>query len=180
MRATGIREECQTQGVNPTRAVLISGPLGSGKTSVAIATGELLDEASVASAVIDLDWLCWAGPSLSSDQLLVLMCDNLASLRERYSLIDIHTLVLCRAVTTRHEVEALRRAAGGALVAMRLSVPADARTKRLRARANTGDLAEAQRVEEAQVGLHLPALRNHGRDARDTASDLLRRVGWLT
>ena len=177
---TGAREECETQGVTPTRSVLISGPLGSGKTAVAIAAGELLDEVRVPNAVIDLDWLCWAGPSLSSEQLLALMCDNLESLRERYVLVGIQSLILCRAVTTRHEVESLRRAAGGALVAMRLSVPADERTKRLRARANPAELAEAPAVDEAQVGLHLPALRNHGRDARDTAGDLLRRVHWLS
>ena len=52
-----------------TRAVLLTGPLGSGKTSVALEVGELLGSAGVPHAVIDLDWLCWAGPGLTGAAL---------------------------------------------------------------------------------------------------------------
>ncbi|MET8756910.1 hypothetical protein [Lentzea sp. NPDC004782] len=39
------------------RALLITGPVGIGKTTVAEAVGDVLAAASVPHAVIDLDWL---------------------------------------------------------------------------------------------------------------------------
>jgi adenylylsulfate kinase-like enzyme len=40
------------------RALLLTGTVGAGKTSVADALGDLLTEAAVPNAVLDLDWLC--------------------------------------------------------------------------------------------------------------------------
>lgn len=43
-------------------ALLITGTVGVGKTSVAEVVGDLLREARVSNAVIDLDWLSHAWP----------------------------------------------------------------------------------------------------------------------
>jgi adenylylsulfate kinase-like enzyme len=40
-------------------AVLITGPFGTGKSSVAIEIADILEKRGVRYAVIDLDWLCW-------------------------------------------------------------------------------------------------------------------------
>lgn len=161
------------------RAILIAGPLGSGKTTVATVVGDILDELGESNAVIDLDWLCWAGPHLSGEQLTDIMCDNLASLRTRYFAAGVASLVLCRAVSSVDEVAAIRHAAGGALVAVRLSVPQSEQTRRLQERGNEHDILEAAQSRDRQARLHLPAVRNHGRTARETAEELLRRVSWL-
>lgn len=166
-----------------TRAVLITGPLGCGKTSVSVSAGELLDAAAIPNAVIDLDWLCWAGPALPHHELIAVMCDNLTSLRRRYSHAGIHTLALCRAVTSHAEIDSIRAAVGGHLVAFRLSVPADLRADRLRARANSKDLAESAAIDlahESEQIRHIPAVKNHGRSAELTAHEVLTRLGWLS
>lgn len=165
-----------------TRAVLLTGPLGSGKTAVAVETGELLGAAGVPHAVVDLDWLCWAGPALTGAALDAVLCDNLAAVRARYEAAGLTTFVLARSVTSLAQVAAIRAAAGGALVALRLSVPDDERRARLAARVGTAaaaDLDQDAVLSAADVRLPLPALRNHGRSARQTAAEVIVRLGWL-
>lgn len=164
-----------------TRAVLLTGPLGSGKTAVAVQIGELLDSAGVPHAVVDLDWLCWAGPGLTGAALDAVLVDNLAAVRARYVAAGITTFVLARTVTSLAQVEAIRAAAGGALVALRLSVPDDERRARLAARgsaAGAADLAEDAALAAADVRLPLPALRNHARTPQETAAEVIDRLGW--
>ena len=161
--------------------MLLAGPLGSGKTSVAIAIGQLLDEARAPHALIDLDWLCWAGPDLTADQLSSMMVDNLAALASRAALDGITTLVLARAVRSLDEVALVRTAVGRPLVALRLSVPPEVAAARLRLRRNPDDPddPDSEAVAETQARLHLPAVSNHGRPPIDTAREVLHRVGWL-
>ena len=47
-------------------AMLINGTVGAGKTSVAEMVGDLLTEAGMPNAVIDLDWLRRSWPSPES------------------------------------------------------------------------------------------------------------------
>ncbi len=161
------------------RSCLLAGPLGSGKTSVAVAMGEALDVAGVPYAVVDLDWLCWAGPGLGGATLDGLLAANLLDLARRYESAGITSLVLTRAVTTRAQVAVVRAAVGGALVAFRLSVPEEVAAERLAARGDRADLAEAAQIRAATAALHLPAVRNHGRAAQETAAEVLARLRWL-
>jgi hypothetical protein len=161
------------------RACLLAGPLGSGKTAVAVAMGDALEEAGVPYALVDLDWLCWTGPGRTEDDLLALLAGNLRDVARRYQQAGATTLVLTRAVTSEEQVVAIRAAVGGALVAFRLSVPDDVAAARLTARDDAADLAESDRIRAATAALHLPAVRNHGRSAAETAADLLTRLRWL-
>lgn len=161
------------------RAVLITGPLGSGKTSVAEAAGQLLSQRRIAHAVIDLDWLCWFEPAADHEAIVSMMCENLADLARRYAGHGITTFVLARSVLDRAEVDRVRRAVGGNMVTLRLSVPDDVLAERLDARADPYDIAEAAHVAAAQRALRLPAVRNHGRTAADTATEMLQRLGWI-
>jgi len=49
-------------------ALLINGTVGAGMTSVAERVGDLLTEAGVPNAVIDLDWLRRSWPSPTGDR----------------------------------------------------------------------------------------------------------------
>lgn len=51
-----------------TRVLVVTGPVGVGKTSTAIAIGEELKRAGEPFAVIDVDWLRWAGPAPPDDR----------------------------------------------------------------------------------------------------------------
>jgi adenylylsulfate kinase len=61
-------------------ALLITGTVGAGKTSVAEMVGHLLSEAGVPNAVIDLDWLRRSWPSSAGDRFNLAMeygtCDR--------------------------------------------------------------------------------------------------------
>ena len=149
----------------PGRAVLLAGPLGSGKTSVAIAIGQLLDEARAPHALIDLDWLCWAGPDLTADQLSSMMVDNLAALASRAALDGITTLVLARAVRSLDEVALVRTAVGRPLVALRLSVPPEVAAARLRLGARPVGRPRARGVLPRRPAGRLPRALPHGRAA---------------
>ncbi len=62
-------------------ALLITGSVGAGKTSVAELVGELLAEADVPHAVIDLDWLSNTWPSPPGDRFnLAMVLRNLRNL----------------------------------------------------------------------------------------------------
>jgi len=163
------------------RALLLAGPRGSGTTSVAVAIGQLLDEARVPHAVIDLDGLCRPDPDLTPDQLTAMMLNTLATMTSRARLASLDgtaTLVLARAVRSLDEVALLRAAVGGALVALRLSVPPAITAARLRLH-DTSDDTDSAVVTLAQGRLHLPAVSNHGRSPVDTAHEVLHRVGWI-
>ncbi len=76
LKASGISPE-EASVSNPHQAkttpsqkipvLVITGPVGVGKTTVAAALSELLAQARLAHAVIDLDWLRWCYPSPAHD-----------------------------------------------------------------------------------------------------------------
>jgi adenylylsulfate kinase len=165
-------------------AILISGRLGSGKTAVATEIGACLDERGVANAVIDLDWLCWAGPAIGGDRLLAILGDNLRMVARRYREEGIHNLVLARALTRRADLEAIRAALNAvALTVVTLRVPESIATARLSARdqgaALAANLAEQREFDVLDLGADGLEVDNAGRGIRDTADEVLRRAGWI-
>jgi hypothetical protein len=93
------------------RALLITGGIASGKTSVAIEIGELLERSNHFYAVIDLDFLCWAKPDphcgTSVNQLLV---RNLVPVVQGFRDSGIDWFVLPRLIVNPDEFELLRDA----------------------------------------------------------------------
>ena len=162
------------------RALLLTGPLGSGKTSVAVEVGRLLDEAGAPNAVVDLDWLCWVGPDLHGDRLLGVLADNLAAVTTRFRAEGVESFVLARAVVSAHEVDALRAALGGAaLTVVRLDAPSEVTTTRLAVRGDDQDLAEHARLAAVVAALPVDlVVGTHGRPVRDAAREVLSRAGW--
>ncbi|MBB3726189.1 hypothetical protein [Nonomuraea dietziae] len=85
-------------------ALLINGTVGSGKTSVADAAGDLLAAAGVPNAVIDLDWLRRAWPSPPHDRFNTgLTLRNLRAVAGNYLEAGSERLVLAGVVESRQE-----------------------------------------------------------------------------
>ena len=93
------------------RALVITGGLGSGKTSVAIDLAAHLDQTETTYALIDLDFLCWAKPApdceLSIHELLLM---NLIPVVRGFQFAGIRHFILPRFLTTTSEVVQLRDA----------------------------------------------------------------------
>jgi len=117
-------------------AALVTGPLGSGKTSVAAEVGALLEHRGLSNAVIDLDWLCWVGLGITDERLEAVLHDNLRAVVARYRLEGVTRFLLARTVQSTNEVASLRDAVAPAAVAVvRLEVSAHVAEQRVRLRA---------------------------------------------
>jgi len=144
------------------QALLLTGGLGAGKTSVALAVGEALEQAAVPGVVMDLDWLCWAwGPQLSDDGVHELLCRNVAAVVPNLLAAGAERLVLARGLLHSHDLDALREALGTIpLTVVRLTVSEETARTRLQARDDGQQLAE-----------HLAELENFETQVRDAAGD---------
>ena len=106
-----------------TAALLISGTVGSGKTTVAEQAAALLANAQVAHAVIDLDWLARAWPPPPEDRFnLALRLRNLTALSRTFRAAGATRLVLAGVVESRAERSRYEQAAGVPLRVVRLDV----------------------------------------------------------
>ena len=155
-------------------AVLLTGPVGVGKTVVAAELGELLAEDGVCAAVIDLDWLGWlAGVDGGIDELIV---RNLDATWPNYEAAGAERAVLARSIRDRPLVEALR--ARFDLTVVRLTASDETVAARLGRRDAGSELAEhlAERGQEADVGQF--EVTNDGAPVREVAQEVLGRVGW--
>jgi energy-coupling factor transporter ATP-binding protein EcfA2 len=125
------------------KALLLTGSVGSGKTTVMLALGDLLTESGVPHALLDLDWLAWLRPApgtLTVDQVLVA---NLAATWPTFVSAGAQVVVLTRAVQRAEQLAAIRAALPGVdLLSVRLEVTEPTRVARLRARDTGEELAE--------------------------------------
>ena len=117
-------------------AVLLTGTIGAGKTSVAVALGELMDARGLPTAVIDLDWLGWVcGTEIDDDRIHELIVENLRAVVPVFVSRGLERFVLVRGIGDERQVELIRTALGaGRLRTVRLTVPWARIEARLRAR----------------------------------------------
>lgn len=86
------------------RALLINGTVGAGKTSVAEALGDLLAQAGIANAVIDVDWLRRSWPEPPGDPFNgAITLRNLRAVARNYREAGALRLVLAGVVESRAE-----------------------------------------------------------------------------
>ncbi len=106
------------------RALLITGTVGSGKTSVADTLGDLLTHAGIFNAVIDVDWLRRSWPCPPNDPFNSgLALRNLRAVSQNYIEAGAVRLVLAGVVESRSERDAYQAALGVPLMVCRLRVP---------------------------------------------------------
>jgi len=138
--------------------VLLTGVYGSGKSSVAEEIAYLLEERGEPYALLDLDYLSWAGDG-SSDRAseFGLTLENLAAVAANYRRAGIRLFVLAYFVRSAGEVQGVREALGLPLRVARLTVPIADIEQRL-----AGDVTSGRRDDLRQAASSIAAAEGAG------------------
>jgi predicted kinase len=167
--------------------LLISGPVGAGKTTIASELGSLLREANVPHAIVDLAVIgrCWPPPADDpwNEQLIH---RNLAAMWLQFRRSGATRLVLARVLEDRSLLRSVRAAIPDAdITVIHLHAPLDTLHARLRNRESAGDPTWYVEAATHLAGSMKPddvadhVVDNDDRPARDVAAEILHRVGWL-
>ncbi len=183
-----------------TPVLLITGPLGVGKTTVLDAVAERLRAVSVPFAAVDLDALAWASPPGPGDDpyRTNLMFQNLASVWHNFRASGASHLICAHVIESRDELERYRAAIPDAVITIvRLRASDEIVQQRLSRRLAHSDLIEGQvrigelarRERRSKRSRELAAVMDRerpedvlvdtdGRDVDAVAADVLRLAHW--
>ena len=166
--------------------LLITGPVGVGKSTIAAEAAWLLRQADVPHALIDLDRIeqCWPVPADDPWNERV-SHRNLACMWANFRQAGADRLIFARVLETRSLLRRVTAAVPGAqITVVRLRAPLAVLQERIRSREASdpawflGAAAHTAAVfERAQVEDHL--VDNENRPATVVAEEVLHRVGWL-
>jgi len=166
--------------------LVITGPVGVGKSTIANEAAWLLRQADVPHALVDLDRIeqCWPVPADDPWNERV-SHRNLACMWANFRHAGADRLILARVLETRSLLRRVTEAVPGAqITVVRLRAPLAVLHERIRSReASDPDwflgaaTHTAEVFEQAQVEDHL--VDNENRPATVVAEEVLHRVGWL-
>ena len=171
------------------RALLVTGTVGVGKTTVAEAVGDLLGDAGVPNAVIDVDWLRRAWPAPAGDRFhMALAMRNLRAVAANHLDAGAHRLVLAGVVESPDDRERHQRAVGLPMTVCRLRVDLPLVRARLARRHEHEEAAREwhlHRSGELDALLDTAAVEDSCLDVTaatpaEAAAAVLRVVGWGT
>lgn len=167
--------------------IIVTGPVGVGKSTVAEEMGGHLLAAKVPHANVDFDQLtaCYPRPADDDRWGTRLGLENLADLWKNYERSGARRLIIARVVESRTDLVGFREAVPGAEITLvRLRAEVGTLHARIRHRgpgrgmewhlARATELApqmDAQQIEHVLI-------ETDGRDAVDVARDVLLRAGW--
>jgi predicted kinase len=166
--------------------LVITGPVGVGKSTIAAEAAWLLRQADVPHALVDLDRIeqCWPVPADDPWNERV-SHRNLACMWANFRQTGADRLILTRVLETRSLLRRVTTAVPGAqITVVRLRAPLAVLHERIRSREASDpawflDAAThtAEVLERAQVEDYL--VDNENRPAPVVAEEVLHRVGWL-
>ena len=163
--------------------VLLTGVYGSGKSSVAAEIAYLLEQRGEPHALLDLDYLSWAGTgSEDRTEEFGLMLANLAAVAGNYRRAGIRRFVLAYFVRDQAEVRGVRNALAVPLRVVRLAVPLPDIERRLAGDVTSGrrdDLREAAAAIAAGEGVGVEDMViGNDRPVGVVAQEVLDFLGW--
>lgn len=164
--------------------VLLTGGYGSGKSTVAEQIAYLLEQRGDPYALLDLDYLSWAGTGSGGRAAeFGLLRQNLAAVAANYRQAGIRLFVLAYLVRSRGEVRGVRDALGLPVRVVRLTVPLPVIQQRLAGDVTSGrrdDLRAAAASIAAAAGAGVEDLAvGNGRPIDVVARDVMTFLGWL-
>jgi hypothetical protein len=164
--------------------VLLTGVYGSGKSSVAEEIAYLLEQRGEEYALLDLDYLSWAGTGTDDRAAeFGLMLQNLAAVTANYRRVGIRFFVLAYFVRSHGEVQGVREALGLPLRVVRLTVQLPDIERRLASDVTSGrrdDLREAASSIAAGEGIGIEdAAISNDRPIGIVARDVMTFLGWF-
>jgi hypothetical protein len=170
----------------PVPVLVITGPVGVGKSTIAAEAAWLLRQADVPHALVDLDRIeqCWPVPADDPWNERV-SHRNLACMWANFRQAGADRLIFARVLETRSLLRRVTRAVPGAqITVVRLRASLAVLHERIRSREASDPewflgaaTHTAQVFEQAQVEDHL--VDNENRPAAVVAEEVLHRVGWL-
>jgi len=178
--------EALVPGPAPVPVLLLTGPVGAGKSAVAAVAAWLLREAGIAHALVDLAGigLCWPAPA-DDPWHERLLHRNLACMWANFQRAGAERLLLTRVLEARSLLRHVVAAVPGAqITVVRLRAPLPLLEARIRAR-EAGDASwflgaaahTAAVLERAAPEDHL--VDNIDRPVAAVAAEVLRVAGWL-
>ena len=164
--------------------VLITGVYGSGKSSVAVEIAYLLEQTGEPYALLDLDYLSWAGPDTGDRAAETeLLHQNLAAVTTNYRRAGIKLFVLAYFVRSTAKVHGIKEALGLPLKVARLTVPLAVIEQRLASDATSSrcdDLREAAASIAIAEGAGLEDVTiSNDRPINIVAQEVVTFLGWL-
>ena len=166
--------------------LLVTGPVGVGKTTVLHEADSFLIEAGVCHATVELEEIARCWPKAIESSRASFVCQNLATLWSNFAVVGASRLLLSGLVERRSEVERVATAVPGAdVTVVRLHAPLPVLEQRIRLRepaSPDGELDGARwwsrHFEGEQPEDYLVATDQ--RPVREIAREVLRLAGWLT
>lgn len=164
--------------------MLLTGVYGAGKSSVAEEIAYLLEQRGEPYALLDLDYLSWAGTG-DGDRAAEfgLLRQNLAAVAANYRRAGIRRFVLAYFARDPGEVQGVQEALGLPLRVVRLTVPLPVIEQRLASDVTSGrrdDLRAAASSIATGAGADVgDATISNDRPVREVTHEVLTFLGWL-
>jgi len=167
-----------------SEGVLLTGVYGSGKSSVAEEIAYLLEQQGEPYALLDLDYLSWAGTGTGDRAAeFGLLLENLTAVAANYRRAGIGLFVLAYFAHAPSEVQDVRDALGVPLRVARLAVPLPVIEQRLASDVTSGrrdDLRAAASSIAAGTGTGVEDVTvSNDRPIRIVAQEVMAYLGWL-